>query len=66
MIFEALKVLHKIKQLYELPRTKKRFDKYLLLLQGPEKKEMILPIASFNPMGKELAMEKLNRLIEYF
>jgi len=64
MKFESLQVLDQIKALYELPRTKERFDKYLYLLQGDSKDEMILPIASFNPMGKELAMNKLQRLIE--
>ena len=64
MKFKPLQVLPQIKALYELPRTKERFNKYLYLLQGDSKDKMILPIASFNPMGKELAMNKLQRLIE--
>lgn len=64
MKLESIKVLGQIKELYEMPRTQERFNKYLFMLQGANKNEMILPIASFNPMGKELALEKLNKLIE--
>ena len=63
MKFELLKVLDKILDLYKLPRNKKRFDKYLFLLQGTNKDEMILPIAAFNPMGKELALNKIEALL---
>lgn len=63
MGFKVIPVLETIKGLYESPRNRDRFDKYLLLLQGPEKKDMILPISAFNPMGKELALEKINELI---
>lgn len=63
MIFKPLELLDKILQLYKLPRTRERFDKYLYMLQGAEKKDLVLPIAAFNPMGKELALQKLERLI---
>lgn len=63
MKFELLKVLDKILDLYKLPRNKERFDKYLYLLQGANKDEMILPIAAFNPMGKELALNKVEALL---
>lgn len=63
MKFEALQVIHQIKALYELPRTKERFERYLYLLQGDSKDEMILPIALYNPMGKELATNQLQQLI---
>ena len=63
MKFELVKVLDTIRELYKLPRTKKRFDTYLYLLQGASKTDMILPIAGYNPMGKVLAMEKLEQLI---
>ncbi|MGD1893626.1 MAG: hypothetical protein ACFB15_23910 [Cyclobacteriaceae bacterium] len=64
MKFELISVLSTIERLYDLPRTRERFNKYLYLLQGDTKNEMVLPIASFNPMGKELATEKLKRLIQ--
>ncbi|MEZ5043417.1 MAG: hypothetical protein R2828_26205 [Saprospiraceae bacterium] len=63
MKFELLKVLDNILDLYKLPRNKERFDKYLYLLQGANKDEMILPIAAFNPMGKELALTKVEALL---
>ncbi len=63
MKFEVLNVLDRIRKLYDLPRTKERFDKYLFMLQGESKDELVLPIAGFNPMGKELAVIKLDELI---
>ncbi len=63
MKFEPVKVLEKIRRLYELPLGRSRFEEYLKLLQGVDGKEMILPIASFNPMGKELAVRQLDHLI---
>lgn len=63
MKFELLKVLDKILELYKLPRNKARFDKYLHLLQGANGNEMILPIAGFNPMGKNLALNKVEALL---
>lgn len=64
MKFELIQVLDKIRKLYQLPRTKKRFEKYLHLLQGDTKEDLLLPIAAFNPMGKELAKEQLEQLIQ--
>lgn len=64
MKFELLKVLEKILDLYKLPRNKERFDTYLFLLRGTNKDEMILPIAAFNPLGKELALNKVEQLLE--
>ncbi|HMQ47095.1 MAG TPA: hypothetical protein PKA00_06480 [Saprospiraceae bacterium] len=63
MRFQSLEVLDKMRQLYQLPRTRERFDKYLYMLQGDVKKDIILPIAAFNPMGKELALQQLEQLI---
>ena len=65
MKFELLKVLGKIKDLYQLPRNRERFERYLYMLQGANKDDMILPISAFNPMGKELALNKLESLIEF-
>ncbi len=64
MQFEPIPILSKIRALYDMPRSKERFDKYLYLLQGIEKEDMILPIASFNPMGNQVASAQLNKLIE--
>ena len=63
MKFQLTKTLQKINTLYKRPKTKERFHKYLYLLQGDNKNEMLLPIAGFNPMGKELAANKLEQLI---
>jgi len=63
MKFEIVNTLDKVKELYTLPKTKERFDKYLFLLQGQRQNELILPIAGFNPMGNQRATEKLDQLI---
>lgn len=65
MRFEIVKVLDKIQELYKLPKSSERFDKYLYMLQGEFKKEndLLLPITGFNPMGNKLACSKLEKLI---
>ena len=62
MYFELTPILDKMETLYQLPRTKQRFEAYLLLLQGEKKQDMILPIAGYNPMGKEIVLEKIKML----
>ena len=62
-MFELLKVLELIRDLYRMPRDRTRFAHYLRLLQGPNGDEMELPIAGFNPMGKALALQKLEELL---
>lgn len=51
-----------MKTLYQLPRTRERFEAYLLMLQGKQKTDMILPIAGYNPMGADHILSKLNEL----
>ena len=53
MKFELIPILSKIEALYQMPPTRDRFDAYLLMLQGSDKEDMILPIASYNPMAKK-------------
>jgi len=47
---------------YELPRTPERFNRYLELLRGNTKDDLVLPVGGFNPMAKEHIMEKLQEL----
>lgn len=63
MSFEIVSILPKISQLYKLPNTKERFDKYLYMLQGGKKQDLVLPIAGFNPMGNKLVVDKLEQLV---
>ncbi len=63
MPFHLTPVLAKMERLYQLPRNRKRFETYLEMLQGKEKQDMILPIAGYNPMGKEFVLEQLRTLI---
>lgn len=65
MRLEVIPVLQKMKELYESSRNRERFDAYLFMLQGADGNDMMLPIASYNPMGKELALQKVNELIEH-
>ncbi|MCG8328124.1 MAG: hypothetical protein MI974_10585 [Chitinophagales bacterium] len=62
MKFQLTPVLEQMASLYKLPRDRTRFDTYLSMLQG-DGKDMILPIAGYNPMGKEDVLDKINELI---
>lgn len=62
MIFKLLPILDKMEVFYQLPRTRERFNAYLLMLQGSQKKDMILPISGYNPMAKENVLLKLKEL----
>ena len=59
----SIPTLDLIKELYESPMSPNRFDRYLRLLQGSEAKDLMLPIAGFNPMAKPTVLEKVNELI---
>jgi len=65
MIFSRIEVLRIVQEIYRIPRSRERFEKYLTCLHGENKEDIEIPIASFNPMGKELAARKLNELIEF-
>ena len=65
MGFQVIKILDTMRELYKMPKSKERFDRYLYLLQGEEKDEMILPIAGFNPMANDFAVSKLEQLIDF-
>ncbi|MEM6522843.1 MAG: hypothetical protein AAF693_03580 [Bacteroidota bacterium] len=62
MAFRLVPILEKIEALYQLPRNRERFSIYLSLLQGKEGKDMVLPISAYNPMAKEDALLKLQKL----
>ena len=48
--------------LYKQPAGPERFRSYLRLLQGDSGKEMILPIAGYNPMAKPFILDKISEL----
>jgi len=62
MQFTLHPILQKMKTLYQIPRTQKRFEAYLFMLQGKQKYDMILPISGYNPMAKEHILSKINEL----
>lgn len=62
MPFKLLPLLERMESFYELPRDRQRFDTYLDMLIGPDRQDIVLPIASFNPMGKGLVLEKIKEL----
>ena len=64
MQFKLVPILDRMEKLYQLPRTRERFEQYLFMLQGNTKDDMILPIGGYNPMGKEQVLQKLKTLIE--
>ena len=59
MQFRLAPILDQMENLYRLPRTGQRFSTYLSMLQGETKDDMIMPIAGYNPMGKDQVLEKL-------
>ncbi|WP_435624223.1 hypothetical protein [Flagellimonas sp.] len=61
-MFTLHPILDQMESLYKLPRDRRRFDIYLNMLQGEQKKDMLLPIAGYNPMGKENVLEKIQEL----
>ena len=62
MRFKLLPVLERMKDIYLMPRTEKRFKTYLQLLQGKQGEELQLPIAGFNPMGADWVLGKIEEL----
>jgi hypothetical protein len=62
MKLQLIPILDQMEALYQLPRNRKRFEVYLKMLQGDTKDDMVLPIGGYNPMGKELVLEKLQEL----
>jgi len=62
MKFKLIPILDKMEAFYKLPRTRERFVKYLSMLQGNTKGDMILPIAGYNPMAKETILLKIEEL----
>lgn len=60
--FSVTPILSKMQALYALPRSSARFKEYLQQLQGDTKDDMVLPIAGFNPMAKEVAVQKIEEL----
>ncbi len=63
MEFQVRPILEQMAELYQIPRGKQRFDHYLFLLQGETRGEMILPIAGYNPMGKDHVEQRLQELV---
>jgi hypothetical protein len=60
MIFRYEPILDQMIRLYENPRTiEARFDNYLKLIQGDNKKDMSRPLPFFNPMAKDHILQKL-------
>jgi len=62
--FVVIPILQTMDELYALPRSSERFQRYLQLLQGNSKDDMQLPVAGYNPMGKAHVRDKLRELIQ--
>jgi hypothetical protein len=63
MIFKYVPILEKMTKLYQKPLGfETRFVPYLNLIQTPDKKDMAMPLAFFNPMAKEYILDKLVQL----
>lgn len=64
MQFRIKPVLQQMADLYRMPRDRKRFEKYLQMLQGDTKSDLVLPIAGYNPMGSDHVLTKIEALID--
>ena len=62
MKFQLRPILSEMKAFYRKPISRKRFEEYLFKLQGETKRDMVLPIAGFNPMAKEHVLAKIEEL----
>ena len=62
MSFIHIPILDRMEEFYLLPRNRQRFETYLEMLLGPDRADIVLPIASFNPMGKDLVLSKIREL----
>ncbi len=62
MKFHLMPIIEQMLALYKKPRAPERFHEYLSMLQGNTAADLLLPIAGFNPMAKEHALEKLQEL----
>lgn len=63
MEFVIKPILKQMADLYDLPRGQERFQKYLFMLQGDSKGDLILPISGYNPMGKPPVQQRIKELI---
>lgn len=63
MKFQVKPVLQQMADLYEISRGPKRFDRYLSMLQGKTKGDMVMPIAGYNPMGNAHVQQRIQELI---
>lgn len=61
MKFEILPTIDTMLELYEKPRSIERFQEYISILQGTTK-DLVVPIAGFNPMAKEHLLNRLAAL----
>lgn len=62
MKLKVIPILKKVKALYALPLSTKRFEEYLKILQGATINDIELPIGGFNPMAKPHILKKLKEL----
>lgn len=62
MAFILMPLLERMEQFYNLPRDRQRFETYLEMMLDDKRQDLELPIAAFNPMGKDLVLAKIREL----
>lgn len=61
-MISLLPTLNLMNDIYLLTHNE-RFEKYIYILQGGKKGELVIPISAYNPMAKAPCIEKLTTLI---
>ena len=61
--FPLVPMLRRQRELYDVPRSRERFDSYLRMMTGGTD-DVVLPVGLFNPMGKAHVRDKLDELID--
>lgn len=60
---EFVPALQVQRDLYDIPRGKQRFERYLKVMLNDDRTDLDLPLPAFNPMGGENVKEALDKLL---
>jgi len=62
MKFQLTPVLSLMEEIYRMPIGQERFRAYINILNGGDKDKLAVPIGGYNPMAKEVVLERLLKM----